>query len=192
MLKVDLPVQTPMILPGPIVLISCQRDGCKPNLITIGVISAAGAVPAMMGFAVGHSRHSCKIISQGEDFVINVPSVDLVDIVDYCGGISGRKINKFEACGLTPVPSAKVISPCVGEFPLNIECIKRESVDVGSHDFIFGEIVAIHCDKSIIDGRKKIDKGKLRPMCLYLLRYWEVGKPIIHVGKSAMFEKHHS
>ena len=113
-----------------------------------------------MGIAIGHTRYRYQVISRSDGFVVNVPSKDQVEIVDYCGTVSGREVDKFRACDLTPFPSTKISSPGILEFPLNIECAIRKSVNLGSHSFFFGEIVAVHCDESILNDEGKIDKEK--------------------------------
>jgi len=47
---------------------------------------------------------------------------------------------------------------------MNSECAIRESVELGSHTFFFGEIVAVRCVESILDKRGNINKEKLQPI----------------------------
>jgi len=183
LVKVDLSPRLRFDFPTAIVLVSCSaKENGRPNLIAIGAISHACIDPPMLGIAIGHTRYSYQVISRADGFVVNVPSRDQAKIVDYCGSVSGRKVDKFKACNLTPLPSTKISSPGILEFPLNIECAVRKSVELGSHCFYFGEIVAVHCDESILNDRGKIDKDKLRPMCAFLERYWSLGKPVLRFG----------
>ena len=185
MVKVELPARLRFDFPTGIVVVSCSAGRPEvPNLIAVGAVSHACIEPPMLGIAIGHSRHSHKIISRSDGFVVNCPSEDQVDILDYCGSVSGREIDKFAACGLTSFPSTKISSPGILEFPLNIECAIRKSVELGSHSFFFGEIAAIHCDKSILDNEGKIDKQKFRPMSAFLNSYWGLGAPIIEFGST--------
>lgn len=183
LVKVDLPPRLRFDFPTAIVVVSCSaRRQERPNLITIGAISHACIDPPMLGIAVGHTRYTYQVISRADGFVVNVPSRDQAKIVDYCGSVSGRKIDKFKACSLSPLPSTKISSPGILEFPLNIECIMRKSVELGSHSFYFGEIAAVHCDESILNDRGEIDKDKLQPMCAFLESYWSLGEPVLRFG----------
>jgi len=94
----------------------------------------------MWGITIAKVRYSHQIISNSDGFVINVPTRDQVHIVDYCGTVSGRDVDKFKECNLLPLPSEKISAPRILEFPLNIECAIKQSVDLGSHTFFFGEI----------------------------------------------------
>ena len=181
--KVDLLPKLRFDFPTGIVVVSCLAKGQdRPNLIAIGAVSHACINPPMLGIAIGHMRYTHKVISHSDGFVVNVPSRNQVEIVDYCGSVSGRKVDKFKACGLTLFPSSKVSSPGILEFPINIECAIHKSVDLGSHNFYLGEIVAFHCDESILDKRGKIDKEKLQPMCAFLNSYWTLAEPILKFG----------
>ena len=189
--KVDLPARLRFDFPRPIVVVSCSasKKG-RPNLIALGAISGACIEPPMLGIAIGHMRYTYRVISRSDGFVVNVPSRDQIEAVDYCGSVSGRKIDKFKACNLTPFPSSKISSPGILEFPLNIECAIRKSVDLGSHSFYFGEIVAVHCDESILDNMGEIDKDKLQPMCAFLESYWSLGEPVLRFGAAEKPSSH--
>jgi len=189
MVKVELPARLRMDFPVPIVVISCSAGRDKPNLITVGAVSGASHEPPMWGIAVAHSRYSYQIISRSDGFVINVPSKAQAEIVDYCGTVSGKKVDKFKACNLTPLPSTKISSPGILEFPLNVECATRKSVDLGSHSFFFGEIMAVHCDESILNDKGTIEKQKLQPMCAFLNSYWSLGDSILEFGGSRLIPK---
>ena len=54
--------------------------------------------PPTISVAIRHGRYTLKGIRQNMTFSVNVPSVDLVKETDYCGLVSGSKVNKVEAC----------------------------------------------------------------------------------------------
>ena len=72
--------------------------------------------------AVTPLRHSWYFLEQVPDFVIAVPDDGLKEAVALCGSASGRRMDKFAAAGLTPVPSLHVRAPSVRECPINVEC----------------------------------------------------------------------
>lgn len=183
MAKVSFPPQLEFHFPCPIVLVTCG-NWTKNNIIAIGAVSHACIDPPMLGVAVGHSRYSYGVMLSSDGFVVNVPSKSHVRIVDYCGSTSGKDEDKFAACKLTAAKSSKVAAPQILEFPINIECALRRRVELGSHDYFFGEIVAVHVDESVIDKDGKIDKRKLDPMTSLTDSYWSVGEA---VGKFGSF-----
>jgi flavin reductase (DIM6/NTAB) family NADH-FMN oxidoreductase RutF len=186
MAKVNLPAKLRMDFPLPTAVISYATKTGKPNLITVGAVSGACHNPPMWGVAIGHTRHSYGIMKETDGFVINIPSRKQVDIVDYCGSKSGRDVDKFKECGLTAHHSSYTTSPMIMEFPINIECLTRQMVDLGGHQFFFGEIVAVHCDEAVLNDKGGVDKEQLNPMCSFLNSYWGVGDELLGFGKYSL------
>jgi len=133
----------------------------------------------MLGVAVGHVRYTHEIMSHACDFVFNVPSCDQVHVVDICGSVSGRGLDKFDVAGITPMPSVRITSPGIAEFPVNIECAIRHAVDLGSHTFYFGEIVTVRCGRAVLTSKGTIDSVKLAPMTAFQKSYWSVGEALL-------------
>lgn len=183
--KVSFPPQLEFHFPCPIVLVTCG-NWAKKNIIAIGAVSHACIDPPMLGVAIGHSRYSYEIMLASDGFVVNVPSKDLIRMVDYCGSVSGRKVDKFAACRLTAVRSSRISAPQILEFPINIECALRNRIELGSHDFFFGEIVAVNVDESVLDDDGKIDKKKLDPMTSFRDSYWSIGEAVGEFGSFSL------
>jgi flavin reductase (DIM6/NTAB) family NADH-FMN oxidoreductase RutF len=181
MAKVEFPAQLEFHFPCPIALVTCG-DWKRGNIIAVGAISHACIDPPMLGIAIGHNRHSYGVMLASDGFVANIPRRDQASIVDYCGSVSGREVDKFTACKITVVKSSKVSAPQILEFPINIECAIRKRIDLGSHDFFFGEIVAVHVDESVLSDDGKIDKRKLDPMTTFRESYWSLGEAIGEFG----------
>ncbi|MFC2034585.1 flavin reductase family protein [Chloroflexota bacterium] len=96
MAKVTMENRT-LVYPMPAFLIGVNVDG-KPNFVTAAWAGIAGGVPPMIAVAIRHTRYTLKGIKQNMTFSVNVPSVDLVKEVDYCGIESGTEADKLEAC----------------------------------------------------------------------------------------------
>ncbi|MGQ9514437.1 MAG: flavin reductase family protein [Thermoproteota archaeon] len=182
-MKVNFPARLEFHFPCPIVLVTCGNLS-RSNIIAVGAVSHACIDPPMLGVAIGHSRYTYRMMVSSEGFVVNVPRRDQVKIVDYCGKVSGKNTDKFASCNLTAAKSQKVSAPQILEFPINIECIMRKRVELGSHDFFFGEIAAVHVDESILDEDGKIDKSKLDPMTAFGDSYWSLGEVVCQFGSA--------
>jgi len=89
------------LYPVPAVLVTCGT-GDQANIITLAWVGTVCSDPPSVGIAIRPSRHSHGLIRQTEEFVVNIPTADLVAQVDYCGQVSGRDVDKWAACGLTP------------------------------------------------------------------------------------------
>lgn len=96
----------------------------ESNIITLGwgLVGPAYHGHPMMCIAVTPERYSWRFLEAQPEFVIAVPDDSLKEAVQICGTASGRDIDKFETCGLTPVASKHVRPPSILECGVNIEC----------------------------------------------------------------------
>jgi len=137
------------------------KDGDKVNTMTIGwgTIGVMWYKPVFM-VMVRYSRHTYDLIGKAKEFTVSVPlKGQLKKELGICGSKSGRDIDKFKECNLTPVKGKVLDTPVIGECDLHYECkvvyqqvmepgllnedIKKERYP--NHDYhvlFYGEIVA--------------------------------------------------
>ena len=61
-----------MIYPLPAVMVSCQREGEKPNIITVAWTGTVCTNPPMVYISVRPQRYSYDILDETGEFVINL------------------------------------------------------------------------------------------------------------------------
>ena len=161
MSKVQLGPQT-LIYPMPIFLVGANVDD-KPNFMAVAWGGISNLSPPMISVAVRHQRHTNKGIKQNKTFSVNIPSVDLVKEVDYCGIVSGVEVDKVKACGFKVFYGKLKSTPMIEQCPLNLECSLAHAIDLGSHDLIIGKIEDTHISNNCLtDG--KPDAAKVNPL----------------------------
>ena len=177
-----------LLFPLPAVLLSVAAPGKRPNIITLAWVGIVCSTPPMVGASIRPTRHSHALVKEAGDFVLNVPSDDMIKVVDGCGTVSGRDHDKFARFGLHALPSEKVTSPAIAECPLNLECVVRQSIPLGSHELFLAEIVAVRADDRVLDADGVIDAAKLCPLgyCPGDARYFKLGTPVADYGFSAL------
>ena len=74
-----------MLYPLPAVMVSCAREGEKPNIITLAWVGTVCSDPAMVSISVRPERYSYDIIRETGEFVINLTTQELAYATDYCG-----------------------------------------------------------------------------------------------------------
>ncbi|MDP6347775.1 MAG: flavin reductase family protein [Dehalococcoidia bacterium] len=171
------------LYPTPVVMVTCVDDLGRPNIITLAWAGVVCSEPPQLGIAVRPSRHSHAMLRRSGQFVVNIPSQDLLHSTDVCGTISGRDQDKFALTGLTPLPATKVEAPLLAQCPVNLECLLRHRLALGSHDLFIGEVVAYHVRNDIIGERGRPDFGKARPFAYALGEYWGLGEML---GKNGL------
>lgn len=90
------------LYPVPAVMVSCRDAEGKPNIITVAWAGTVCSDPPMLSISVRKSRYSHDLIQKTGIFVVNLTTEKLVKAADFCGVRSGREVDKFRECGLTP------------------------------------------------------------------------------------------
>ncbi len=159
MTKVTIDNKT-LVYPLPAFLIGANVDG-KPNFMTAAWSGIAGSTPPMITVALRHNRYTLKGIRQNMTFSVNVPSVDLVKETDYCGTVSGDKVDKVEACQFKVFYGKLDTAPLIEQCPVNLECKALHILDVGSHALIVGRIEETYVSENCLtNGEPDVDKIK--------------------------------
>jgi flavin reductase (DIM6/NTAB) family NADH-FMN oxidoreductase RutF len=167
-LKVVKPATT-ALNPTPAVLVSCGLE--RPNIITLAWVGTVCSDPPSVGIAVRPGRYSHRLIEEAGEFVVNLPSSDQVHVVDYCGQVSGRQVDKWAACGLTTLPAVKIRTPIIGECLLSLECRVTQQLPLGAHDLFIGEVLAVQADERVLDAEGRVDYAAM-PLLAYVGGYY--------------------
>jgi flavin reductase (DIM6/NTAB) family NADH-FMN oxidoreductase RutF len=179
-----------MIYPLPAVMVSCGSVPEDYNIITISWTGTICTDPAMCYISVRPSRHSYEVIKKNREFVINLTTKELAYATDWCGVKSGSKHVKFKEMELTPVAATKIKAPLINESPVNIECIVKEIVELGSHHMFISEVVAVNADEKYIDKQTGLFRLQdSEPICYSHGKYYETGKLIGKFGYSVEKKK---
>lgn len=178
-----------MLNPVPAVMVTCQRPGDKPNIITVAWTGTVCSNPPMLYVSIRPERYSHGIISDTREFVVNLVSTGMIKACDWCGVKSGRDCDKFKETGLTPVPSANVNAPTIDESPLSLECRVTDILKLGSHDMFLAEIVSVAADERYCDenGRFSMDRAHLTAYCHG--EYYALGEKLGSFGYSVKKKK---
>ncbi len=185
-----------MLYPVPAVMVSCQREGEKPNIITIAWTGTICSDPAMVSISIRKTRYSYAIIQDTGEFVINLTTKRLTKAADYCGVRSGAQVDKFAQTGLTPCRSQVVKCPGIAESPVNIECRVTQISHLGSHDLFLAEVVNVGVEQSLLDetGRLHLEQDGL--MVYAHGSYFELGRKLgtfgysVKSAKKTSYKKH--
>lgn len=173
-----------MLYPLPVVMVSCNRKGEKPNIVTVAWTGTICSDPAMVSISVRPERYSHDIIEETGEFVINLVTKDLTYATDYCGVRSGRDVNKFKEMNLTPLPSKMIDAVGIEESPVNIECKVVEVKKLGSHDMFIAEVVNVTVDDRYMDENNKFNLNDSDLVAYSHGEYFTLGEKIGTFGYS--------
>lgn len=174
------------VYPSPAALITCVDEAGHANIITLGeVFNISIRSPVIVGIAMRPATYTHGLISKTREYVVNLPSAEIVEQVDQCGSISGRYgVDKFDRFNLSPIPASVVKSPLIDECPVNIECKVIGIQTIGDHDLFLGEVVAVHVDDDKVDANGNILTDRLDPVSYISGEYWSLGERLAKQGFS--------
>jgi flavin reductase (DIM6/NTAB) family NADH-FMN oxidoreductase RutF len=147
----------------------------RANFMALDWLTRVNYQPPMMGICVNRSHASNAAIRETGEFSINVPSEDMINLTDYTGLVSGKKVDKS---GLFEVFYGKLKSaPMISTCPISVECRVVQTIDLPTNTFFIGEIITIYSEERFLtDG--KPDAKKVNPFLLTMPdnRYWSIGE----------------
>ncbi len=174
-----------LIYPLPVVLVGTKVQE-KPNYITVSFCSVVSKSPAMIAISLSKEQFSRFGIHDKGAFSINIPSSSMVELVDFCGLVSGRDKDKSKLYnnfyGLLDVPM-------IQECPINIECKLVSSLELdGSNEIFIGEVIESYSENEYLSNNTP-DITKVKPfvISMYDFFYWGIGEKI---GKAWSIGKH--
>jgi flavin reductase (DIM6/NTAB) family NADH-FMN oxidoreductase RutF len=178
----------------PVALLStCNPDG-SPNLAPMSSCWALGHT-LVLGLGRG-GQTAANLIRTGE-LVVNLPGPQMWEAVEALAPLTGAadvpahkrsysryQPAKFEAAGLTPLPSARVRPPRVDGCDLQLEATVR-STRRGGPDGTFviveAEVICIHAaEEVVVAGTHHIDPTRWRPLIYSFRHYFGVGAELGH------------
>lgn len=163
-----------VIFPTPAALVTSIDEKGKANIATAGEAFMMSLNPLVVAVGFRPATYTNQLIHATKEFVVNLPKKEILKAVDYCGSVSGRRIDKFKATGLTPLPAKNVKPPLISECPVNIECRVREIITLGSHDVFAGDVLAIHVDEEIMGDDDLPDLTKFSAFAFASNKYYEI------------------
>lgn len=183
MSKIEIKSRT-FLYPMPTVLVGANVDD-RPNYVTIAFCGIVNMSPPMIAFATSRSRYTNRGIEQNGSFSVNIPSVDMVAVTDYCGLVTGQKVDKSRL--FKNFYGKLGTAPMIEECPLNLECKLYQKLELPSHYLFIGEIVATYTeDRYLEDGLPDIQKMQPIAYSMYDNNYWKIGE---HLGRALSIGK---
>lgn len=173
-----------MVYPLPVVMVSCKREGERPNIITVAWTGTVCTNPAKAYISVRPERYSYDMIKDSGEFVINLTTKKLVRAVDFCGVRSGQDVDKFKEMSLTAGECEYVKAPLIMECPVNIECRVEKLIELGSHHMFLSRVEGVHVEPEYLDAKGRFDLNKSDLIVYSHGEYYNLGEKLGTFGYS--------
>ena len=145
--------------------------------MTVAYFAVLSQLPPLVSVALYKGHYTVGGIKENGTFSVNFPSVQMVQKTDYCGMVSGHRIDKsqlFESF-FGDLKTAPMIRGC----PLNVECRVSQVMESGNNLIFIADVVAAYANASVLaDGLPDI--RKIDPLVLFKTDYrsWRFGPKI--------------
>lgn len=149
------------VTPLPVFIIATYDENGVPNAMNAGWATQSDFHE--ITFFLSKHKTTDNII-KNQAFTVSLATVDTLEISDYFGIETGRRVNKIEKAGVHVTKSELVNAPIIEEYPLTLECEVKEIREL-NHDYqIIGKVLNMRVDDSVLTD-DKVDMDKLKPLC---------------------------
>lgn len=149
------------LYPMPVLIIGSYDENGIPDAMNAawGGISDNGEI----GISLSADHKTVKNILLKKAFTVSPATAEKVVPCDYVGITSANKVpDKFSKAGFTAIKSEFVDAPLIAELPFALECELISYDEKTSH--LFGKIININADESVLDDNGKPDVNKINPI----------------------------
>ncbi|KZM50246.1 flavin reductase family protein [Labrenzia sp. OB1] len=154
-----------LIVPRPIAWISTAAKDGRPNLAPYSAFNTVASNPPFVMFSSDGQKHSIANAEATGCFCVNIVSYALREKMNQSSAPFPAEVDEFAAAEVASEPCTNI--PClrVAAAPVSIECRLSQIVDLSpstgascNNRVVFGEVVGIHIDESVLrDGKVDID-----------------------------------
>jgi flavin reductase (DIM6/NTAB) family NADH-FMN oxidoreductase RutF len=171
--KIKIDSGAAFLYPMPMVLVGTVCEG-KANFMAVGWVSRVNYKPPLMAISLGPHRTN-KGIEENKEFSINIPDVSLITKTDYCGLVSGSRVDKSGLFNVFYGESKK--APLIGECPVCMSCSLFNVVKLPANTLYIGEPQEVFTEEKFMTDHQ-LDIRKINPFTLTMPdnHYWSVGE----------------
>jgi len=152
------------LLPGQIVLVSTSDREGIPNVAPKSWISMVSFSPPILGFGCNLKHQTARNVLEVKQFVVNIPDKSLAQKVWKTGESPHKGAASIKKLGFSLVSSNKISAPGIQECKAQLECAYESDKRFGDELWIFGRILSVSADKTLIQGSSQERYSRLSPI----------------------------
>ncbi|HEX77357.1 MAG TPA: flavin reductase family protein [Dehalococcoidia bacterium] len=143
------------------------KAGDKANAMAAAWHSAISFKPPIYGVAIAPKRYTCQLVLEGGQFAVNFLPFEAAELIASVGGSSGSEVDKFHRFNIEVEPPLKIAAPILKDAYASYECRLIGHHLYGDHQWLVGEVVAIHMRGEAFTHQHILDLARVKP-ALYL------------------------
>jgi len=177
----------PMIPPVPAILLTVNGLENNPAEISVVWTFVINGKPPQIGISVEDPHMALAMIKHHKEFVLNVPTIAMVEGFDKVDMKSSKIADKFAISGFTKGKAQTVNAPTIVESPIHVECKVIHEFRVEPIRTVFiAEVTATTVLPNVCDANGKLIVGNVDffGMTAGSGEFYTMGKKVGHIGKS--------
>ena len=185
-MKKDLGVK-PLLAPMPVLMIATYGENETVDVMNMAWGGVCGSKEVVLNISEGHK--TTENLRKRGAFTLSVADGAHVKESDFFGIATGNKDpEKFQRSGMHAVKSEKVDAPVVEEYPVTLECKVSEILQGKTCLHVYGDILGVLVDDSLLDEEGNVDIRKMDPLIFdtFGRKYYRYGEEVAGAWKAGM------
>lgn len=174
---------TSSVVPRPIAWVSTRSADGVDNLAPYSFFTVASSKPPIVQFTSIGRKDSMRNIEETGEFVVNLASEPLLDLVNATSAAYPATVSEFEALGIRTHPSVKVKPLRVKEAPLSLECVLNRIIEVGDSFLVLGQVVFATANSTALDDDGFPAFGRIAPVSRLGRTEWGLPPTVRNVAR---------
>ncbi|KPJ92524.1 MAG: hypothetical protein AMS18_07240 [Gemmatimonas sp. SG8_17] len=177
-----------MLPPVPAILLTVNGKPGDPDEISVVWTFVVNGDPPQVGISAGDEHVARELVALHREFVLNVPTADIVRKFDTVDMNSAIVSDKYVLSGLTRGRAVTVNAPTVEESPIQVECRVFDTIRVPPARTVFlAEVIASTVHKGVCDdtGRLVVSAVSFFGMTAGSGEFYTMGRRVGHIGMTA-------
>jgi len=174
-----------MVPPVPAIILSMRGTDGEPDELSVLWTFVVNGSPPQIGVSAGTEHLARRLLDERTEFVLNVPTVSMIEAFDTIDMNSGSVGDKYALSGLTRGQATVVDAPTVEEAPIQCECRTIGSLEVPPVRKIFvAEVVATTAAAGAVDddGRLIVPNVPFFGMTAGSGEHYDMGRRVGNIG----------
>jgi flavin reductase (DIM6/NTAB) family NADH-FMN oxidoreductase RutF len=153
------PLLGSLVVPRPIAWVSSRSADGIDNLAPHSFFTIVSTAPPIIVFSSMGEKDTVRNIRATGEFVVCGSPAARLEQINVTSVEFGSDVSEFDVAGLTREASETVGAARVAQSPYALECRLVEIKEVGNGLVVFGEVMCIAVEASVlIDGRADIER----------------------------------
>lgn len=181
--KIRLSEPKASLYPVPVTLVTCF-DGPETNVLTVSWTGILCSVPPIIYVSVRPERYSYQLLERRGKFCLNIPPIELLEKVDYCGNRTGASVIKWKDCSFTMVGLEESYPKAIKECKHHLFCDIINQINFGTHTAFIAKVIHEYVDEDILRGDHVFDYSAIKPIAYCRKDYYSLGEKMGTYGFS--------